>query len=112
MNFLGKIFCHFYCIRPNSKLLIPFQQSNISVGNVIGFSPHCFSHTAALFRTLNKIAKETMTMVKSYLLLAIAVLLHAESALATQELTMESFGELKKSGKNGIVKFFQTWCGQ
>jgi hypothetical protein len=56
--------------------------------------------------------KEAMTMVKSYLFLAIAVLLHAESALATQELTQKSFGELKKSGKNGIVKFFQTWCGQ
>jgi hypothetical protein len=53
-----------------------------------------------------------MTMMKSYLLLALAVLLQAESGLATLELNEKSFGELQKSGKNGMVKFFQTWCGQ
>jgi hypothetical protein len=53
-----------------------------------------------------------MTMVKSYLLVALAVLLQQESALAAQDLNMKTFEELKKSGKNGMVKFFQPWCGQ
>jgi hypothetical protein len=91
-------------IRPNSKLPMPFQPSDIRW--------HITLLTTAITSGSQKIEKEAMTMVKSYLLLALAVLLHSESAMATQELTMKSFGELKKSGKNGIVKFFQTWCGQ
>jgi protein disulfide-isomerase A6 len=32
-------------------------------------------------------------------------------ATATQELDQASFDALTKSGKNGMIKFFQPWCG-
>ena len=32
------------------------------------------------------------------------------AVLATQELDSDSFASLTKSGKNGMVKFFQPWC--
>lgn len=40
------------------------------------------------------------------------ILLLASSACATQELNKETFTELTTSGKNGMIKFFQPWCGK
>jgi len=39
------------------------------------------------------------------------VLFCLQAASATEELTKATFSKKINSGKNGMVKFFQTWCG-
>lgn len=46
--------------------------------------------------------------------LALSALVAATSAVvvsATQELDAESYAAVTSSGKNGMIKFFQPWCG-
>lgn len=40
-----------------------------------------------------------------------ALLLHISITQATEELTKATFSETINSGKNGMVKFYQSWCG-
>jgi protein disulfide-isomerase-like protein len=47
------------------------------------------------------------SLLVSLLVLAARVSLSA----ATQELDQDSYAALIKSGKNGMIKFFQPWCG-
>ena len=48
-----------------------------------------------------------------YLLLKYVLLITflSENVLATQELNRASFEELLASGRNGMVRFYQPWCG-
>jgi hypothetical protein len=45
-------------------------------------------------------------------LLAAALILSASLCQATPELTEDEFEKLTSSGQNGMVKFYQPWCGQ
>lgn len=40
-----------------------------------------------------------------------AFLFSVAPTFGTQELNQASFEELTTSGKNGMIKFFQPWCG-
>ncbi|GKY96084.1 hypothetical protein MPSEU_000568500 [Mayamaea pseudoterrestris] len=51
----------------------------------------------------------TMAFLRSFALLFALVTL--QSTHAAEELTPERFQELTTSGKNGMVKFYQPWCG-
>jgi hypothetical protein len=52
----------------------------------------------------------TFSWRSTYVLLAV-LLSTWNVADATKELDPSSFEELTKSGKNGMIKFFQPWCG-
>ncbi len=41
----------------------------------------------------------------------ISVTLYIQIAVGTQQLDEKAFYELVSSGKNGMIKFYQSWCG-
>lgn len=88
-----------------------FGRGQINAQLTVSLSIGYFANATVKKEKKNSIMMMMISWRSNCILVAVLLALGNVVVDATKELDSTSFEELTKSGKNGMVKFFQPWCG-